>query len=138
MMDTEIWGKFKDSNNRAEYVIGGPTIEMLFNSYNTKYSLEDKYQVKVSDASGYQMSTSSYYELNTENSFYAISKYDEAKAYWVASPSYGDGFGLISVSDEGNVYFSSYWSTWIGFRPVVCLNSEIHLKLLDNGNVELN
>ena len=36
MMDTTAWNsKFLD-NDKADYVIGGPTIELLFKSYNEK------------------------------------------------------------------------------------------------------
>ena len=38
MMDTTAWNsKFKDTKNKADYVIGGPSVELLFKSYNDKY-----------------------------------------------------------------------------------------------------
>ncbi|MBQ9012509.1 MAG: hypothetical protein IJ094_02925 [Bacilli bacterium] len=36
MLDIDIWSIFARGKN-AEYAIGGPTIEMVFNSYNQKY-----------------------------------------------------------------------------------------------------
>ena len=34
LLDADIWTGFKDINNKAEYAIGGPTLEMYINSYN--------------------------------------------------------------------------------------------------------
>ena len=38
MLDTEIWNNFMEDT--ASYVIGGPTLEMLFDSYNKKYQTQ--------------------------------------------------------------------------------------------------
>ena len=47
MMDTKAWNsKFLDSN-KADYCIGGPSVELLFKSYNEKYKthMNHKHQV---------------------------------------------------------------------------------------------
>ena len=55
MMDTTAWNsKFKDVNNKAEYVIGAPTIEMLMKSYSQKYGVD--YQARTKDILGYELS----------------------------------------------------------------------------------
>ena len=40
MLDTNTWTSKYGDNNFADYVIGGPTLEMFVASWNTKY--EDK------------------------------------------------------------------------------------------------
>lgn len=95
MLDTSIWSKFKDSNNKAEYVIGGPTVEMLFKSYNKKYAQTDTYQAKAINANGYQISKDAgvnwftWYSsmLDTNNSLYVLPSTNGPLAMWMASPS---------------------------------------------------
>lgn len=38
MLDTDIWEIY--ASNYAEYAIGAPTLEMLFDSYNRRYGTE--------------------------------------------------------------------------------------------------
>ena len=99
MLDTSegVWGKF--AGDKAEYAIGGPTIELLFKSYNEKYNTNNKYQAQAEeDKYGYQISsdggesfgyyienTSDY--LNAADDLYVIDEQDGALAMWVASPS---------------------------------------------------
>ncbi len=48
MMDTTAWNsKFRDTS-KAEYVVGGPTVELLFKSYNEniKQHMNHKHQVQ--------------------------------------------------------------------------------------------
>ncbi len=51
MLDTSIWNTFKDNN--ADYVIGGPTVELFFNSYNAKYGT--KYEAQAYSNKGYKI-----------------------------------------------------------------------------------
>ena len=98
MLDTseEVWGKF--AGDKAKYAIGGPTLELLFKSYNEKYNTNNKYQAQAEDKYGYQISsdggesfgyyienTSDY--LNAADDLYVIDETDDAVAMWVASPS---------------------------------------------------
>ena len=53
MMDTKAWNsKFLDSN-KADYCIGGPSVELLFKSYNEKY--KTAFESQASSANGYQI-----------------------------------------------------------------------------------
>ena len=38
MLDTNVWSTFTDSAGKAEYAIGGPTLDLFCASYNQKYS----------------------------------------------------------------------------------------------------
>ena len=55
MMDTTAWGGYKDAGGKAEYAIGGPTIEMVMNSYSQSHNVQ--YQAKAIDSTGYQISS---------------------------------------------------------------------------------
>ena len=134
MMDTTAWGGYKDAAGKAEYVIGGPTIEMVMNSYSQSHNVQ--YQAKATSGTGYQISKdngenwATYYSgmLSTSDSLYVISSQSNAKGMWVASPSAYRSNCVLSVNCYGSVinYYSS--DTPLGFRPLVCLNSNVTLQ----------
>lgn len=133
MMDTKAWNsKFKDVNNRAEYVIGGPTVEMLMKSYSQKYKVN--YQARAKDTVGYEISKDggvnwdTYYSgmLKTSDSLYVINSTSDAYAMWVASPSaYSTDF-VMNVNSNGSV--NNTIGNLLGFRPLVSLKSDIQLQ----------
>ena len=132
MTDTNVWKVF--AGEKAEYAIGGPTIEMLMKSYSQKYGVN--YQARAKDAVGYEISKdgganwATYYSgmLKTEDSLYVISSTAKANAMWVASPSaYSAGY-VMHVYCNGSVSSSYYNIDSIGFRPLVSLKSDIQLQ----------
>ena len=139
MMDTTAWNsKFK--GNKAEYAIGGPTVELLFKSYNGKYGTTYESQaIESSDKTntGYQIRKTSkdtwtnYVNsmmLTTNDSLYVITSPTNALAYWLASPSADDTNFVVFVGSGGNVSYSYYYSSLYGFRPLVCLQSNVTLE----------
>ena len=60
MLDTNIWNTFKEEGV-AEYAIGGPTIELFFESYNKVYPdvnyPEGKFKARGKNSRGYEIST---------------------------------------------------------------------------------
>ena len=144
MLDTKAWEGFKDANGKAEYVIGGPTIEMLMNSYSQKHGVQ--YKAKASSAYGYQistdnganwknnMTTSSEY-LDKEDSLYVIKSQTNAQYMWVASPSALNTSYVMYVRYDGYVDYHAYSNTDVGFRPLVCLNSNVRLQESETGFV---
>lgn len=140
MMDTNAWNsKFKDVNNKAEYVIGGPTVEMLMKSYSQKHGVD--YQARAENATGYKISNDGgtsweyYYpaKLDTSDSLYVISSQSDAKAYWVASPSDGYPYYVMNVSCGGDVYGVNNANYTVGFRPLVSLKSDVQLQKNEDG-----
>ena len=140
MLDTNAWSVYKGS--KADYAIGGPTVELLFNSYNKKYG--KNYKAQASSSKGYQISNnggSSWSDsisgmLDKSDSTYVINSRSNAYGMWVASPSaYGSGPAYVmgvgyygGVSDAGYTYSSD------GFRPLVCLNSSVQLQKNADGS----
>lgn len=53
LLDTEVWSVYK--GEKAEYAIGGPTVEMLMKSYSQKHNLD--YQARAKSDIGYEIST---------------------------------------------------------------------------------
>ena len=116
MMDITAWSGFQ--TDKAEYAIGGPTIEMLFNSYNKLYNNgQYKYQAKANDNIGYCVSNDGgenlknyyYTMLNTTDDLYVVDKTkSKAWAYNLASPSAITVQNNLRVSYNGDVITSSY------------------------------
>ena len=140
MLDVTIWNKFINSKY-ADYAIGGPTVEMLFNSYNEVY--DTNYSAKAVSEYGYQISNDGANYVNEiDNAFeavepYVISDNTKASAMWVASPSADATNALVRVSYWGSVGVGYTYYNYPGFRPVVCLSSDVTLELNDDGVYEI-
>ena len=94
MMDTVAWeSKFKDTNDKADFVIGGTSVELLFKSYNDKY--KTAFESQASSATGYQIRKTSSDTwgamvksmLDISDPLYVITEKTNATDYWLASPS---------------------------------------------------
>ena len=142
MLDTTAWSTFKDSNGKADYAIGGPTLEMLFKSYNQKHPGKN-YEAQATSAIGYKLrinegtwkeytdSESDY--LYSGDSLYVLPKSKGALAMWVASPSADYADAVMDVSRDGGVAYHAYYYTCNGFRPLVCLKSNVQLQESGDG-----
>ena len=145
MLDTTAWSTFKDNNGnngKADYAIGGPTLEMLFKSYNQKHPGKN-YEAQATSATGYQLrvnggtwkydtdSSSDY--LNSGDSLYVLPNSKGANAMWVASPSANNTLSVVNVIYYGYVCSGNYFSDYNGFRPLVCLKSNVQLQESGDG-----
>ena len=137
MLDTGIWSSF--ASEKAEYAIGGPTVEMLMASYNKSHN--EEYKARASSATGYQISkdggtnwANSYGGmLITSDSLYVITSQTNALAMWLASPSAADATFVMYVACDGLVTYVNYGYACIGFRPLVCLKSNVLLEADGDG-----
>ena len=108
MLDTNIWSSFKA--DKADYAIGGPTIEMLMASYSKKYDVN--YMARASSYEGYEISKDggktwkSEYPgmLDKNDSLYALSS-SETWGMWLASPSYDEE--VMCTDSNSRLY---YWT----------------------------
>ena len=142
MLDTTAWSTFKDSNGKADYAIGGPTLEMLFKSYNQKHPGKN-YEAQATKAEGYQLrvnggtwkdytdSSSDY--LDSSDSLYVLPSSKGANAMWVASPSAYYTNHVMRVDCTGYVSNNYYYNGNAGFRPLVCLKSNVQLQESGDG-----
>ncbi len=145
MLDTNAWSGFREEGV-AEYAIGGPTIELLFEAYNKAHPDDEypngKYKARAKSAKGYEISTDGGEEGGNTWSNYITSSADyldsdptfvinsTANAYgmWLASPSANHANDVMLVRFGGTVNYITYSLTDYGFRPLVCLESRIELK----------
>ena len=149
MLDTEIWNA-KYQNSYAEYVLGGPTIEMFCASYKATHPTRyiecesyttEGYKVRWSDGY-YTTGLSGFTEGELEN-LYVISDKTKAKALWLAAPSADYASCLLSVDYSG--YVSNYYTysddasemgllgrDGPGLRALVCLKSNVQLVPNEN------
>ena len=136
MLDTDVWSVF--SGDKSEFAIGGPTVEMFLNSYNEKYGTN--YLAEATSNIGYQFKSDSGYtfilQLSVpDDSLYTINSMDKAEYMFLASPA-NENYGtcLIDMSFAGNFIYDRYDARYVGFRPLVCLNSDVELKKNDDGS----
>lgn len=137
MLDTTAWSTFKDRNEKADYVIGGPTIEMLMKSYSQKHNVQYKAEaVNDTGHEGYKISKDNganwdtYYSgmLSTSDSLYVLPSSKGANAMWVASPSAYNANYVMNVNCNGDVNHGDFNYDNLGFCPLVCLKSNVQLQ----------
>ncbi len=143
MLDSDIW-KAKYQNSYAEYVIGGPTIEMFCASYKATHPTryiecdsmdENGYKVKWNIYSSYDDYISGLSHSELEN-LYVINDSNKAYGYWLASPSArsDDGDYLLNVDYDDSMSNNHYYSSLPGLRALVCLKSNVQLVPTENEN----
>lgn len=136
MLDTNVWSVF--AGEKAEYAVGGPSIEMFLESYSQKHKVD--YQAK-SDELGYRISVDGGKTwdfsipsiLDNSDNLYVISSKEKASQMWLASPSCYTRYNLMRVSFVGAIASSGFASRMQGFRPLVCLKSDVFLEKQEDG-----
>ena len=152
MLDTNVWTRQYGDYNFADYVIGGPTLEMFVASWNTKHpdskiycngtGFYSRYGYCLGNTSG---STGDYMNIGTSDRTYVKTSSYKAYAFWLASPlmdSHGYGTGIMHVDRDGSVgnYHDSFYDDFrrnYGFRPLVCLSSNVKLVSNSDGTYSL-
>lgn len=157
MQDTEAWSIYTDSKGYADYAIGAPSLEMLYDSYlQTHPKVKDKFKYTVTGEekeknsegatgtgyAGYQISWdggttwktwtdsgSGYLSSDTNNLYVVDTDHKNAYAYWVSASSAAYDETLMTVYYYGRVRYYHYDSKLIAFRPVVRLSSQVTLEL---------
>lgn len=146
MLDTNIWSDFK--GNRADYAIGGPTLELLAKSYNAIHSANHRLETNVKDVNGYEIKNSedaNYVDyilnyISESERLYVlppISETHKANAMWLASPSGAGINDVLYASCAGSINYATYDFNDIGFRPVVRLSSDVILSRNQDGSYNI-
>ena len=139
MLDTDIWNVYK--TDKAKYAIGGPTVDLLIDSYNKKYNVG--YKAKVTSILGYQISKDSNFVvaypgmLDARDSLYVLASSKGASGCWVASPSQANSYSIMFLGCDGGIGNCDCNYGAVGFRPVVCLKSNVKIEKNDDGNITL-
>ncbi len=143
MLDVSLWKDFMDKSDgtgKAEYAIGGPTVETFMASYNQSHGATWTAEAKSkatdsTSADGYYVGTSSSslstsmsgVDQNANKVYRPETNSDNASAYWLASPSASSSSSVMFVRCNGVVSFNSFSYSGYGFRPLVCLKSNVQL-----------
>ena len=136
ILDTKVWSVFEDSKY-SEYAIGGPTIELFADSYNTKH-MNKTIDVKFENGA-YS------YKWNSDVSYVtALSVLDDDDNLYssgntkIAGPI---GSHTITITDYVNPGPGiALWGTdhsGSGMRPVICLKSDYGLDKQANGTYKI-
>ena len=160
LTNTSNWNSLKTGANIADkvnYVVGAPSVEMMFDSYNTKYGLKDKainieeltadteraklvYQYTSGDV-GYKVGPchdngteydyyTSDYSVKTDATIDSMYYPGDDQYYWLASPSADDtNIVLFVYYISGGSVASNYYYSLNALCPLVSLKSTVSLEL---------
>ncbi len=149
MMDTNVWANFA-GNAKGAFAIGGPTLELLIQSYNTgnltQFETYDEINSVNSNDIGYKIKrvnerdyTFKWNSNGSEEFFYPYySKtpnmwdpsesnsqiYGHVRSYFIASPTGRDANCVPILGDGGELYYDNSQSIPVsnsGMRPVVAI-----------------
>ena len=129
LLDTNIWNVF--AGDKAEYAIGGPTIELFCASYQQRHN--EKIYYKIMSETGYYISRDNetfgnQLTINSEDKLY------NSGTTWLATPSQSGSTYLMCMGG-GIVRSADYTYTPAvlpGIRPIVCLKSDVVLEEYEN------
>ena len=135
MLDIDAWKYF--AGTKAEYAVGGPTVELLMKSYNQKYGVD--YKAQATNSTGYQISNnggSSWTNsisgaINKSDTLYIID--GESLLMLLASPASSDPGYLMAVASSGIIGNYDCSDDGRALRPIVCLKADIQLQKNDDG-----
>jgi len=125
--------------NDAEYAVGGPTFTMFCNSWNAKYPDNQISGATGNEQNGWTID----YDFDIHDALYSKQE-DTFYGYWLASNSANKGsrylvhVGEYGVSSYGYAFSPEYGGeeqnlVRFGFRPIVCLKSDVELQATDEG-----
>ena len=114
LLDSSVWNT-NYKTNKADWAIGGPTLEMLVASYNKKQNQS----LAIATPTGYGYAST----------IPRIDLFNHDNSYWLACPSSiidGTRVRYVYCGDTDTGYSAEY-SHSIGVNPVVCLSSGVTL-----------
>lgn len=143
MIDTERWSNLY-GNEYAEYAIASPTGEMYVKSWNCNSQYEklsygyDGIGCTINGINGDRMVEFISTTAGYNNTMYFLSATDGVRnscyGYWLIWPTKGASLEPVnwevSITEEGkrSMFYSRYGVNTLGFRPVVCLNTNVRLQ----------
>ncbi len=141
ILDTNVWRGY--AGTHADYAIGGSTIEMLMKSYSEKHKVD--FRAQASSNVGYQLSDDGgvtwedYYRtmLDREDSLYVLNTTTKTSGMWLGSTSVHGATYIMYVGYNSDVFYTTPRNTNNGFRPLVCLNSDVQLEKNSDGMYEI-
>ena len=147
MLDVDVWDGYNNSIY-SKYAIGGPTLEMFCKAYNeTRVDGTDLLYANENNTTGYLIQKGNENPVNRltdlkkgaknstvnlDNCYFKSST--ECVYYWLASPSSSNNTLCIVHTNGVMTWSNTSGYSKLGFRPLVCLKSNVHL--VKNGDGE--
>ena len=161
LTNTSNWDSLKTGasiEDKVNYVVGAPSVEMMMDSYNTKYNLTEStpntgeltadteraklvYQYTSGDI-GYKVGPchdngteydyyTSNYSVKTDSAIDSMYYPGNSQYYWLASPSVvSHPTSMLSVHySNGGCVYTFACSSSLAFCPIVSLKSTVSLEL---------
>ena len=136
LCDPSKWTAYCDTD-KANYAIGGPSVEMYVKSYNQTHgddALGCQYQTKYAPGyiykvnntiqhGGWQTNDNTLDYSMTYKSMYCGQNGKKTGEWWLASPSASDSSCVCRVIGSGASLFSGNYSFSVGVSPLVSLKS---------------
>ena len=154
LLDTQLFNTFKDSGNKADYVIGSPTLPMFVESWNAV--MDTTFYCYYGSAGYFTNEAKTSHYANPSDNDKKNSLYDLYFRTNRALEYYCNGYVIASpegvYNTGGELYDISYSMTRIGtisnapsdnsycicgLRPVVCLNSNTQLEKQADGTYRI-
>ena len=133
MLDTNIWKVF--AGDKAEYAIGGATLELLASSYNDIHDVKLEYN--IASESGYTITSSS--EMEDDVELYG-------DFWWIAAPTkpqngqFGNSETYMMRANANYIGGQDFTYTpqrLPGLRPVVCLKNTTRIEKVDEDTYKI-
>ena len=117
MLDIEFWDKkYKDNREYAEYSIGGPTVEMILDSYNQTHETHrgaQAYKAEETDRNGTEIAKVDGYKICTDTTLQAAQ--DRTSTAWGYNLSMFTNLGrdktynTLYVNETSSINSYGYW-----------------------------
>ncbi len=137
LLDVRNWSEYK--TNKADWVIGTPTLEMFVTAYN-KY-INKNITIPELNENGYKYDDELYKNESVGKSDDIVTGIDKCKnvfnhgySYWLACPSSNTNYDVRYVEYTNSNVKAHDYSSSHAIRPVVCLNSSVKLIESDDEN----
>ena len=127
LLDSSVWNT-NYKTNKADWAIGGPTLEMLVASYNKKQN--QSLAIATPTGYGYGSTITTNGSLPNDSLTSGTAKSDlfnHGYEYWLACPSSFDYQGVRFVTYDYAFVNATLYYYDEGVRPVVCLSSGVTL-----------
>ena len=142
LLDSSVWNRTYKTE-KADWAIGGPTLEMFVASYNKKYA-DKAVTIDTPTGNGYKYKDTLYNNNSLPSNDSVTSGtaqsniYNHGDYYWLACPGsyYISTMRVVNYS-RACVDYGNYIDLF-GVRPVVCLNSGVTLTRKTDGTFTIN
>lgn len=143
MLDSEIWtSAFGDTENKANYAIGGPTLEMYAASYNDS-SPRKSIELRINNDLGYELSwnengniigfgINSIHDIN-DNGYGIFVPNKSGCNFWCLAAPVSYEIRVYNANSSAKIVDDYVYRNYYCMRPIVCLKPGIQIEPSEDG-----